>query len=46
MIVLAFDTSSPVVSVALCDDDHVLARRDVEAPPKVTHVERLFRART
>lgn len=33
MIVLAFDTSSRVVSVALCDDDHVLARRDVEAPP-------------
>ncbi len=33
MIVLAFDTSSRVVSVALCHDDHVLARRDVEAPP-------------
>jgi tRNA threonylcarbamoyladenosine biosynthesis protein TsaB len=33
MLVLAFDTSSRVVSVALCDDDHVLARRDVEAPP-------------
>lgn len=33
MIVLAFDTSSRVVSVALCDDDRVLARRDVEAPP-------------
>jgi tRNA threonylcarbamoyladenosine biosynthesis protein TsaB len=33
MIVLALDTSSRVVSVALCDDDRVLARRDVEAPP-------------
>ena len=33
MIVLAFDTSSRVVSVALCHDDHVLARRDAEAPP-------------
>lgn len=33
MIVLAFDTSSRVVSVALCDDDGVLARRDVEATP-------------